>query len=61
MPTDVALLLMRKAETKARASKDLRDDLIVVCLWAVAGLVLAALMSRIGFDIDIAKALITAG
>lgn len=58
MPTDVALVLMRKAEMEARASK---DALVIVCLWALAGLVIAALMSRLGFDLEIAKALVTAG
>jgi len=61
MPTDVALALMRKAEMEARASKTLENSLVIVCLWALVGLVLAVLMSRLGFDVEITNALATAG
>lgn len=58
MPTDIALVLMRKMEVEAQAS---RDALIIVCLWAVVGLLLAALMSRFGFDAEFAKAFVISG
>jgi hypothetical protein len=50
MPTDVAMLLMRKAEAEARTLRDQQNDLILVCLWAALGLVLTAVMFDRGFD-----------
>jgi hypothetical protein len=61
MPTDIALVLMRRAEAEAQASKDALTDLMIVCLWASFGLVLTALMSKYGFDPSLAQALIVNG
>jgi hypothetical protein len=58
MPTDIALVLIRRAEMEAQVNK---DTLIIVCLWAVVGLVLAALMSKCAFDVELAKVLVTSG
>lgn len=61
MPTDIAMVLMRKAEREAQASKDALTGLTVVCLWSVLGLVLAMLMISMGFDADLAQDLVIAG
>jgi hypothetical protein len=50
MPTDIVLVLKRKAEDEAQASKRRAADLTIVCFWAVLGLVLAMLMIGMGFD-----------
>lgn len=54
MPTDIVLVLRRKAEKEAQASKRRVTDLTIVCFWSVLGLVLAMLMIRMGFDADLA-------
>lgn len=54
MPTEIAFVLSRKAELEAQASKDV---FLIICLWAVVGLLLTALMSRFGFDAEVATAL----
>jgi hypothetical protein len=50
MPTDIGLVVMRKAEAEAQISKDALIDLTIVCLWAILGLVLTSLMFNLGFD-----------
>jgi hypothetical protein len=61
MPTDIALVLMRKAEAEAQARKEVQTDLVITCLWVTLGLVLTALMFRFGFYAEIAESLLTAG
>jgi len=58
MSTDFALARSRNAQVEANVSN---DTLAIVCLWAVVGLVLAALMAHVGFDAEVAAALATAG
>jgi hypothetical protein len=50
MPTDLAVVLTRKAEAEAQASRDAQTNLIFVCLWAALGLVFTAVMFNQGFD-----------
>lgn len=52
MPTDIVLVLTRRAEEEAQTSKRRVTDLTIVCIWSVLGLVLAMLMIRMGFDAD---------
>jgi hypothetical protein len=61
MPTDIAVVLMRKAEAEAHASNDALTDLTIVYLWAALGLVLTALMFNLGFDPALAVVLVGAG
>jgi hypothetical protein len=61
MPTDIALVLKLKAEAEAQALKDALADLMLFCLWAALGLILAALMSKYGFDPAIAQAFVVSG
>ena len=61
MPTDIAMVRMRKVQANAQTSKDALTGLTIVCLWAVLGLVLTALMFNRGFDPVIAAALVGAG
>ena len=61
MPTDIAMVLMRKAAAEAQASNDAVADLTTVCLWAALGLVLTALMFNLGFDSALAEVLVGAG
>jgi hypothetical protein len=61
MPTDIALVLMRKAEAEAQQLKDEQDNLVIVCLWTTIGLVLAALMFEFGFDPTLAQTLVVNG
>ncbi len=61
MPTDIAMVLSRKAEVEAQASKASIDVFLIICLWAAVGLVLTAHMARLGFDAEIAMALVPNG
>jgi len=63
MPTDIALVLKRKAEAEAQAqgSKDALTVLIIVCLWVTFGLLFAALLSNHGLDPALAQALFLNG
>lgn len=61
MPTDIVMVLMRKAKEEAQTLTDILTDLTVVCFWSVLGLVLAMLMVRMGFDADLAQDLVAAG
>ena len=58
MPTEIAFVLSRKAEFEAQASKDVS---LIICLWAVARLMLTALRARFGFDAETARALVSNG
>jgi hypothetical protein len=58
MSTDIATARVRKVRVDAQ---DWKGTLTIVCLWAVVGLVLAALMAHVGFDAEVAAALATAG
>lgn len=58
MPTDIALVLSRKAEMERAVSK---GAFLIICLWAVVGLMLTALMVRFGFDAETARALVPNG
>ena len=46
MPTDIAMVLSRKAEVEAQASKASIDVFLIICLWAAVGLVLTAHMAK---------------
>ena len=61
MPTDIALVLKRKAEAKAQGSKDALTVLIIVCLWVTFGLLFAVLLSNHGLDPALAQALFLNG
>ena len=61
MPTDIALVLKRKAEAEAQGSKDALTVLIIVCLWVIFGLLFAALLSNRGLDPALAQALFLNG
>jgi hypothetical protein len=61
MPTDIALVLMRKAQAEAQASKEGLTDLIIVCLWAALGLAFMALMFKFGFEPTLVQALVVNG
>ena len=61
MPTDIVLVLRRKAEDEAQASKHRVAELTIVCFWSVLGLILAMLMIRMGFDADLASDLVMVG
>jgi hypothetical protein len=61
MPTDIALVLMRKAQLEMQASEERLNCLIIGCLLATLGLALTALMIWFDFDAEIAVALVTAG
>jgi len=61
MPTDIALVLKRKAEAEAQGSKDALTVLIIVCLWVTFGLLFAALLSNHGLDPALAQALFLNG
>ena len=58
MSTNIATARVRKAQAGAPDSDGI---LTVVCLLAVVGLALTALMAHFGFDAEIAAALATAG
>ena len=57
MSTDIATALLHRAHIEAQVSK---SNLTIVCLWAVTGLVVTALMIRLGYGAEIAVALATA-
>ena len=59
MPTDVALVLTRKAETRARAVRGAWINGATVLVWATFGLVLSTFEAV--FDPGFALALIAAG
>jgi hypothetical protein len=61
MPTDIAMVPVRKAKAEAHASNEVLTDLTIVCLWAALGLVLAALMFDQGFDPALAGVVAAAG
>ena len=61
MPTDIALVLKRKAEAEAQGSKDALTVLIIVCLWVTFGLLFAVLLSNRGLDPALAQALFLNG
>ena len=61
MPTDIVLVLMRKAEAKEQARRDLADLMMIGCLWSALGLELTALMYNLGFDPALAEVLVGAG
>ena len=58
MPTDLALVLIRKAEAEAQAWRDVLTDLALVVLWAVTGLVFTVRMCNQGFDPGILSLLV---
>ena len=58
MSTDTALVLKHNARQEAQAA---HTDLTVVCLWSVLGLLLAILMIRMVFDVDLAQSMVIAG
>lgn len=61
MPTDIASVLARKAEAEVRAAKAELAELTVILLWLILGCVLTALISKYGFDTQVAAMLITGG
>lgn len=61
MPTDIASLLVRKAQAEADAFKDRLALLLVLCLWTTFGLVVTALAFENGFDPAILQTLAMAG
>ena len=61
MPTDIALVLKRKAEAEAQGSRDVLTVLIIVCLWVTFGFLFAALLSNHGLDPALAQALFLNG
>lgn len=58
MSTNIVTARVRKVQVDAQESK---GTLTIVCLLAVVGLVLTALMAHFGFGAEIAAALATAG
>jgi len=61
MPTDIVLVLRRKAEAEDQAYRDLIDQGLIVCLWSALGLVLTALMLNLGFGLLLAEAFAVTG
>lgn len=61
MPTDIAVVLARRAEEKAKAAKDEMAELAVVFLWYLVGLTLMELICRHGLDLKTATSLISGG
>lgn len=61
MPTDIVLVLRRKAEAEEQARKDLSDGTMIVGLWSALGFVLTALMVNLGFDPALAEIMVGAG
>ena len=50
MPTDVALVLTRKARLEAKESREKLSERMILCLWIALGLLLTAAMSNQGLD-----------
>lgn len=58
MSTDIAMAHLRKVQMDVQFSK---GTMTIVCLWAVVGLVLTALMAQFGFAAEVAAALAITG
>jgi hypothetical protein len=61
MPTDIVLVLMRKAQAEKQALKEDLAALITSCLWVTLGLVLTVLISKYGFDPALAQSSVVNG
>jgi len=55
------LVLARKAEAEAQAAKAELAELVVLLFWFILGWVLMELISKYGFDPEVAAMLITNG